>query len=219
MTANRTSLAALAILASLCTLPDGVADTLQMVPHKDVRRESFGDVEITQVYDTLTPESWEISTKVTKRGKLILYLRNAQYQQFFSSPGHRVFVGLSNSGWPGSAILIFDDEGHIYASASHFRGFDYCKWTSTILKEWYDDKNPSIEFPRYEAPQRKFTVRGCRGNRIDIIALAAKNEFASDPELLLRLSALAHSSKRDPANENRTNGNNLNESKSQSSSN
>jgi hypothetical protein len=174
MPIRKKALAKLALFLSACVLQDAAADTAQMVPRRSVHTETFGDVQITQVYDTLTPESWELSVKVTKGDKLILYMRDALFEQFFASPNKRLFVGLSNSGWPGSAILVFDADGHIYTYARHSGAFEYCQQTSTLLKYWYYHKKPAIEFPNFETDPPKLTIKGCRGNKLDILELATK---------------------------------------------
>lgn len=75
-----------------------------------------------------------------------------------SSATHRdnlLFVGLSNDGLPGTAIVIFDDEDNLNLEIKHDVGnFNYCEESIKRIRIWYDRENPAIEFKYAESGNR-----------------------------------------------------------------
>ena len=122
---------------------------------KTEKTSSFGAIKIIQSYNSVRdPMSPEFKVQVFKNGKLLLQLNDSYYENFFAAPNQLLFVGLSNSGWPGTAVIVFDDRGRISLLADHSASqFAYCEETSTMLKQWYDDAHPEVQFQIPDARQ------------------------------------------------------------------
>lgn len=111
-----------------------------------------------------------------------------------ASPNKELFIGLSNSGWPGTAAIIFDRRGRILLLATHAHSiFDYCRQTSTLMKEWFDQNDPQVRFPAFSLREKKaagITLKNCRGETVDlldVVAAASKqSELSIRDEINLR---------------------------------
>jgi hypothetical protein len=158
---------------------------------KSVKVFRFGNAVIRQTYDSRhDPMSPEMKLQVYVKGQLKLNLNDALFEQFFPSPDGEVIVGLSNSGWPGSAVLVFDARGRILLWSDHqSASFEYCFMTPTFGREWYDAKDPQVRFP--EGPGihglNGITVKSCKGDIIGLVESvnkAADNYYRGLPEYL-----------------------------------
>jgi hypothetical protein len=148
------------------------------VPHNErIKRERefrFGDVLIRQTFNSMRDPMSPVFTLQVYDGKdLVLQLREAAFDSFHQSPDGKAFVGLSNSGWPGTAAIIFDRSGRLLLLAEHNRiSLHYCQETSTFTKVWYDDLNPKVEFPVFSGnvrERRGITLRDCQGKTVDLL--------------------------------------------------
>lgn len=141
---------------------------------KTEQTSSFGAIKIIQSFNSMRePMSPEFKVRVFKNDKLLLQLNDAYYENFFAAPNQLLFIGLSNSGWPGTAVIVFDDRGRILLLADHDASkFAYCKETSTMLKQWYDDDNPEVQFQIPDASKGiapSIMIRDCNGKMVNLL--------------------------------------------------
>lgn len=141
---------------------------------KTEQTSSFGAIKIIQSYNSIRdPMSPEFKVRVFKNGQLLLQLNDAYYENFFAAPNQLLFVGLSNSGWPGTAVIVFDDRGRILLLADHGASqFTYCEETSTLLKRWYDDDKPEVQFRTPDVHKGigpSISIRDCHGNMVNLL--------------------------------------------------
>lgn len=146
---------------------------------KQEKTFAFGDIQIKQSFSSIRdPMDPEFKLRVYEKGKLLLQLNDVAFDAFFSSPDGGAFVGLSNSGWPGTAVIIFDRRGRILLIAEHgYARFDYCRETSTFIKEWYDAEDPQVRFPIFKISDDRtpgITIKNCRGETVDLLDEVAK---------------------------------------------
>jgi hypothetical protein len=166
--------ASLAFIVAMVLFVPAFAD---MPPTRRAKTEQtfrFGAVKIVQSFDSIRdPTSPEFKVRVFKNDKLLLQLNGASYDSFFAAPNQLLFVGLSNSGWPGTAAIVFDDRGRILLLADHSSAqFDYCHETSTLLKEWYDDSRPEVEFHIPDVRKGlapSISLRDCYGKTVNLV--------------------------------------------------
>jgi hypothetical protein len=173
--AGRCALAVCGMLLSAQAL----ADMPSSKRTKSEQTTAFGDIRIKQSFNSMQdPMSPEFKLQVYAKGKLLLQLNDAAFDAFYAAPGEQAFVGLSNGGWPGTAVIIFDRRGRILLLARHGQAkFRYCSETSTFLKEWYDGKDPQLRFPQYKPEQERppgITIRDCSGQTVDLLDVVAK---------------------------------------------
>ncbi|MGV7207242.1 hypothetical protein ACLB1G_05250 [Oxalobacteraceae bacterium A2-2] len=163
-------LAARCILLFLC-MASAHADTLPMERTRSEKTFTFGDVIITQTHDSMKdPQNPRFTVRVFNKKELVLQLSDAAYDAFFASANGQGFVGLSNGGWPGTAVILFDKSGRILLQAEHqYARFGYCWETSTFMKVWYDAKDPQVRFPEWlPGSEAGITLRDCHGKTIDL---------------------------------------------------
>jgi hypothetical protein len=168
--AIRCAVVALGLILSTAAYAD-MPSTKRTKQHKSF---AFGDIRIEQSFDsTKDPMSPDFTLQVYDKEKLLLQLGDAAFDTFHASPDGGAFVGLSNSGWPGTAVIIFDRRGRILLLAEHRSArFNYCMETSTFLKQWYDAKDPKVTFPHVDFSSDKepgITVKDCRGKTVDLL--------------------------------------------------
>lgn len=180
--------AALALLAGGAIAVPALADMPSMERVKRHQTFTFGDIRIKQTFDALQdPMSPDFMVQVYKKGALMLQLKEASFSTFHASPANSLFVGLSNGGWPGTAVIIFNREGRILLLADHdVAKFDYCMTTSTFMREWYDAARPQVRFPvraRNEGKAAGITLRNCRGDTIDLLDTIARASVPANAAL------------------------------------
>ncbi|MYM21075.1 hypothetical protein GTP46_00225 [Duganella sp. FT135W] len=164
----------LVIIIGLVSSVEAYADMPPMERKKTEQTFRFGAIKIVQSFNSIRdPKSPEFKVRVFKGDKLLLQLSDAFCGNFFAAPNQLLFVGLSNTGWPGTAVIVFDDSGRILLLADHNAAqFDYCEETPTLLKQWYDDKNPEVQFHLPNAGKEikpSISVRDCRGGTVDLL--------------------------------------------------
>lgn len=133
----------------------------------------FGNVVITQSFDSRKdPMDPVFKLEMRDRGRLQLKLNDVAVDDIVASPDGELFVGLSNSGWPGTAAIVFDRRGRVWFVAHHgTMALEYCAETSTFLKEWYDAKNPGLQFAERNLlgdDFLKITLRNCKGETVGL---------------------------------------------------
>lgn len=143
----------------------------------------FGETKIVLITDGRADrKSPDFILQVFKNDQLQAQVHNVSFDQVFPSPDGRFFVGLSNRGIPGTAVVVFNDRGAITLLASHgIAEFDYCRKSVTVEREWYDNENPQVKFnvePTL-AGSAGITLRDCHGLTVDLADVVLKAYNAS----------------------------------------
>ncbi len=127
----------------------------------------FGAVQVIKIYDGKTKPGAPIwSIEIWREGVLQAKYRGVSYQALFASPDHKIFVGLSNQGLPGTAVIAFDDEGNLLLEAKHrHASFDYCAESISLRKEWFDENKPVVNFEvaAGRVDFSKIQIKTCKG--------------------------------------------------------
>jgi len=109
----------------------------------------FGDSKIVLKVDATQDQSWPAHTLSIYLGdELMARYKNVGFEQIFASPDNKYFLGVSNSGIPGTAFVIFDREGNLIREEKHnyMAMTIYTEISVTLGRKWYDPKNPGVEF-------------------------------------------------------------------------
>jgi len=182
---------AVTVLAMCLLAGPALADSLSNRRAEDVRVFQFGNIMIRQTYDSRRdPGSPEMKFQAYVDGELKLQLNDALFSQFFPSPDKEIIVGLSNTGWPGSAVIVFDKRGRILLWSDHFSArFDYCFMSSTFGRVWYDEKDPQVRFSARPAFDNIYgiTLKNCKGRTIGLVEAvngAADENYRTIPDFL-----------------------------------
>lgn len=137
------------IFAALLTVaPWASADSWSFPPGRSEKTFTFGDARIVLATDATADRKYpDFILQVFKKGKLQSQVHNIWFDQVFASPDRTLFVGLSNRGFPGPAVVVFNDSGAISLLALHgIAEFDYCEKSVSIQRVWYDAEDPRVTF-------------------------------------------------------------------------
>jgi hypothetical protein len=170
------------LLIAFCSLLVTLSASADMPSTERTRKEAnyaFGDIRIKQIFDSRKdPMSPDFIMEVRAKGRLIMHLSDVSFDDIVSSANHTLFVGLSNGGWPGSAVIVFDNRGQILLLARHGASqFDYCATTSTFMRQWYNHKDPQVKFPAFKYGTENIpgiTIKDCYGKTIDLLDTVRK---------------------------------------------
>ena len=154
--------------ACMAVTAQALADMPPATRTTSERTFAFGDINIKQSFNSLKdPMSPEFRLRVYNKGKLVLDLKDAAFDDFYPAPDMQAFVGLSNHGWPATAAIVLDKDGKILLLARHGKArLSYCMETTTLLKLWYDAQDPQVRF--VPGPVPAVTVRDCRGGSVKL---------------------------------------------------
>jgi hypothetical protein len=136
--------------------------------------ETHGDITIRRILDARKNQQYpHYSIEITRGDQLLARIPGVYFQQLFPAPDGSFFVGLSNEGLPGTAVIVFDREGRLKLEIKHgVAEFDYCEQSTTLVREWFDAEKPKVTFTK--DPKWDFytvTVRTCRGKDVDLMAV------------------------------------------------
>ncbi|MBS1142996.1 MAG: hypothetical protein H6R14_402 [Proteobacteria bacterium] len=175
MIANHT-LFRLALLGLLSQ--SAIADSWQFDPVEKSKVETFGDLKIVQTTDARNNRQYpDFLLSVYFKDELLAKYKGVSFQKLFASPDNSSFVGLSNRGLPGTAIVVFDSKGNLLLEVKHgLAAFDYCDESVTLVRRWYDEDKPDVEFVPDEkyGGYKEIKVRDCRGKSEDLLKLVLR---------------------------------------------
>ena len=108
----------------------------------------FGDTKIVRVIDTTKNSQYpDFKVLIYYKGELQAKYRGISFEFIYADKDNSTFVGLSNSGLPGNAAVVFGPQGHLGDVLYHERFVpDYCRRSVTISKVWVDKEDPKVEF-------------------------------------------------------------------------
>jgi hypothetical protein len=159
----------LAVLAA--TALSASAETWQFEPVVATEEYVFDDVRIVRAVDGTEDQQYpEWTVAIFVDDELRAFYGGVSFEHLVASPDKRIFVGISNSGLPGTALLVLDRRGALLVERKHDpQLFDYCERSDTLVRRWYDGAHPELRFERDANGDRpRLSVRGCAGQRIDL---------------------------------------------------
>lgn len=168
---SRSALAAMAI--SLAVALAGVADDWMYRPERTEKSFEFGRLRINSSIDARENQHHpEFVVEVKNGRKIIGLFPNVHFESLHPSPDHEYFLGLSNSGIPGTAFVLFDARGHLIWETKHnHEQFSYCRMSVSLTREWVAVEGQKVEFLIADAGYlQDVTVVHCSGSRISLSA-------------------------------------------------
>ena len=164
-------LLATAALALLLVCSGAHADSWSFPAKLTTKTFSFGTTRFVLTTDARSNQKLpQYSVAIYAADKQIALYPGIAFEALYASPKNDVFLGLSNSGLPGTAVVAFDASGSIRLLATHgIAEFDYCERSVTLVRTWYDAENPQLEF-KLDAPEGQFGIylQACNGKRIEL---------------------------------------------------
>lgn len=133
--------------------------------------EVHGDTSVRRTLDAREKQKFpDYSIEVSRGNELLARVPGVYFEKLFPAPDGSFFVGLSNSGLPGTAVIIFDREGRLYLEVKHGPAeFDYCERSITLDRTWFDAARPDVRFTRdNKGSSYRVTLRSCRGDEINL---------------------------------------------------
>lgn len=131
----------------------------------------FGKTKIILTTDAIKNQHYpDYIVKILENNKLMAQYRNIAFQHIFASKDNGLFVGLSNDGLPGTAIVVFDNKGNLRLEIKHkFGSFDYCSMSVSRRRVWYKDENQDFNF-KYDSSEKlkDITLINCKGDRVSL---------------------------------------------------
>lgn len=132
----------------------------------------YGNTKIVKTLDaTKNQKSPEFILRIYYRNELSAQYKNVSFENLFASPDNNLFIGLSNGGIPGTAIVVFGKEGELNLEIKHNLGhLVYCEESVTVRRVWYDAENPEVEF-KMDASGGKIEdimLRDCSGKTVSL---------------------------------------------------
>lgn len=131
----------------------------------------FGNIKIIQIIDAKEPTSNpDFILDFYKGNKLQAKYRNIYVEAIFKSPDNYYFVGLSNSGIPGTAYVVFDKKGNLLREVKHdcLDFVEYTNYSLIITRKWIDCDNPQIKFIKGDF-DTIIQVSGLKGKKYNLL--------------------------------------------------
>jgi hypothetical protein len=104
--------------------------------------------------------------------ELVAKYQNVGFKTLYSSTDNQYFVGLSNGGIPGTAFVVFDAKGNLLRELkhNHMQLDMHTLRTVTLVRHWFDDENPAVEFELGTHGLRSVWVNGSNGQLYDLLS-------------------------------------------------
>jgi hypothetical protein len=163
------------MMCAICVLACAAAVLADswMFPKKLIKNEhTFGDSKIVLEVDGTKDQGFPPHTLSIFTGdQLLAKYKNVGFEKVYSSMDNRFFVGVSNRGIPGTAFVVFDADGNLLREEKH-RFLPYELYTSqsvTLVREWYDEKNPDVEFDVRDGRLAAVFIRGSNKQKYNLL--------------------------------------------------
>ena len=159
------------------------ADSWKLRARDDVYRFK-GDISFTYTVDPVDGGNWaKFAVKAYRNNRLVGQYASIGFEELIASPNSSLFVGLSNSGIPGTAVVVFDAHGGLLLHVRHdVARFDYCNETITLVRDWYIPGKDSVQFGEGLADISLLDCHGRRVNLLDIVGEAYARSAAEHRE-------------------------------------
>lgn len=133
--------------------------------------KEFGNTKIELTKDARKNQGWPMFELVIyDKDKMLSKYRNVAFEEIFASKDNQYFLGVSNSGIPGTAFVIFDNKGRLIREVKHdYSDLNYSSESVTIIKAWYDKKNPNVTFKAEKFGLWEVHINTSSGERINLL--------------------------------------------------
>ena len=112
--------------------------------------------------------------RIVKGSNVLATINGVGFDILAASPKANLFVGLSNSGLPGTAAVVFDADGRLLLYVGHGDArFDYCEESITIDRVWHGSETKDIQFED-EGWVGGISLLDCHGNRVNLLKIVAE---------------------------------------------
>ena len=133
------------------------------------KKHIYGDATIIMKVNPSEPD-FEISISIFYKEKFKAKFEGVSFERLFPSPKNDYFLGVSNSGIPGTAFVLFNKYGELLREVKHdfFDFIPYCHESIVCDRTWYNEAKPDVEFVLDDGRLRKVLVTGCDGKRYNL---------------------------------------------------
>jgi len=145
------------------------ADTVFYRDHTETWRFANDEFHVSSITDAETPRTARQYLKIDSHGEVLAVLNGVGIDTLAASPDESLFVGLSNSGIPGSAVVIFNRKGEVLLLVPHGElRFDYCEESVSVVRTWHGSKAGDVHFDE-DGQLAGISLLDCRGERINLL--------------------------------------------------
>src|ERR671913_2621947 len=138
----------IAVTLLLCLGSLSVADSVEYPRTLTNRPFEFGKSKVVVTVDGRQRDRYPAHTlTIYYDGSVVAKYPNVGFEQIHASQDHRYFVGLSNTGLPGTAFVVFDAQGNLLREEKHrfMPPLMYTVRSAGLIAEvWFDDKKPDV---------------------------------------------------------------------------
>ncbi|MEJ2425897.1 MAG: hypothetical protein P8101_15855 [Candidatus Thiodiazotropha sp.] len=142
--------------ALFCCISIAKADSWEYLNEYKEYKYEFGKTIIIKSIDATQNSKYpDFILKIYNNNELLAQYRNIWFSDIFATKQQDLFVGLSNGGIPGTALVIFNSRGDLLLEIKHDYGqFKYC-----------DNPGFDVEYADNNI-DRKIYINDCTGKRI-----------------------------------------------------
>ena len=161
----------IAIIICILSAASLYADSFMFPTNAYKVTEQFGDTKFELCFDPRDDQdSHMFELLIYKNDTLLSKYRNVTFTDIFASPDNKYFLGVSNFGIPGTAYVIFDNEGRLIKEVKHvYSDLKYSSYSLVLAREWYDKDNPDVEFHSNQWRLRSLQINSSSGERIELL--------------------------------------------------
>jgi len=140
----------------------------------------FGRARIVLHYDSTQNIAYpKYTLKIYEDAELLTQHEGIGFERLFASSGNDYFLGVSNSGLINDAFVVFDRRGKVISREPHdSRDIYYCTMSISLVRMWYDESNPGVEFNVVDGRLVEVSIKACDGKRLSLLG---RSEGTSQP--------------------------------------
>lgn len=149
------------------------ADTWHFEAKVTTEEFVFGETKIIKTVDSTQNQKYpDFMIDIYQNDDLQAKYRGISFQNIFAFKENTVFIGLSNEGIPGTAVVIFTDKGALNMEIKHRNGtFEYCTKSVTLERIWYEEVNPDLELVNAGEDNEEIIFTDCKGERVGLFSV------------------------------------------------
>lgn len=127
----------------------------------------YGKTRVVLTTDAIHNQKYpDYILRIFKGGDLVAQYRNVAFEHLTALDDNHLFIGVSNDGLPGTAIVVFDQDGNLRTELKHSMAhFDYCSESVTRVREWVSADDPAFAMNEMT---KDITFVDCRGKRVSL---------------------------------------------------
>lgn len=157
-----------------------LADTWTLPAGQEEKKFNFGNLScsvIRTVKTEIVDNIPDYTFQCFEDGKILFKKKGYGADIVEASKGAKFLAGISNNGLIRYDYWVIDRKGLTITESFRSAKIDpskesrvsYCKASKILQREWYDPKNPSIQFQVKRNSLIDVTVRTCKGKRLSLI--------------------------------------------------